>query len=98
MVLVEYSNSNSRIGFSSIDMPPAFTSVLCELNTTTNENDTRSIQFHNTYVSGCRSDSQCDLESQLNIVNVSKYTVITRRQIWDQAMQNPEGRVVWLNT
>jgi hypothetical protein len=45
-------DGNSGTGFLSIEMPQAFSSVLCQLNTIKDENDTRPIQFPDTYVAG----------------------------------------------
>ena len=90
----EYLGDRPGMDNVSIEMSQPFTSVFCELNSIMNENDTRPIQFPNTYVAGCGSDDNCAV---LNKAGVTNYTAITRRQIWDQAKSNPQGRIIWID-
>jgi hypothetical protein len=93
-------SENGATDTASIEMPQAYVSVVCELNSILNENDTRPIQFPNTYVAGCGGDQNfCDApygQGYLNTGGVTNYTAITRKQIWRQAMEDPQGRIIWV--
>lgn len=93
----EYLGDRPGIDIASVEMAQPFASVFCELNSIMNENDTRPIQFPNTYVAGCGSEDDCARSHVLNKAGVTNYTAITRRQIWDQAKSNPEGRIIWID-
>lgn len=92
-----YLSDRPGIDIVSIETAQPFASVFCELNSIMNENDTRPIQFPNTYVAGCGSENDCTLNNVLNKAGVTNYTAITRRQIWDQAKSNPQGRIIWVD-
>jgi hypothetical protein len=84
-----------------IKMPQPVTSTLCKLNTILHENDTRPIQFPDTYVAGCLGDPFCaegDILTYLNIGwGTTNYTGITRNQLWNQAKDSKEGRIIWVD-
>ncbi len=85
------------IDIASIETAQPFASVFCELNSIMDENDSRPIQFPNTYIAGCGSEEDCAHNYVLNKAGVTNYTAITRRQIWDQAKNNPQGRIIWVD-
>lgn len=76
-----------------VEMPQPYTSVLCELNPIMDENDTRPIQFPDTYCAPKKDDS----EGWLNKPGIINYTAITRQQIWDEFKKRQEGRMIWVN-
>lgn len=85
------------IDIASIEMAQPFASVFCQLNSIMDDNDSRPIQFPNTYIAGCGSEEDCANSHVLNKAGVTTYTAITRRQIWDQAKINPQGRIIWVD-
>jgi hypothetical protein len=89
---------------SSIKMPQPVVSVLCNMNSITDENDTRPIQFPNTYIAGCgglwRGVDECSyyMPPPLNTGwATTNYTGISRNQIWNQAKDFGEGRIIWVD-
>lgn len=83
--------------FAGIIMPQPYASFVCELNAIMNENDTRPIQFPDTYMAESY-DGGCSYLDCVNNISVTNYTEISRLQIWDQAKLTPAGRMIWVNT
>src|SRR5436190_3978561 len=93
--VTQYLNDRPGADVASIEMPQAYASAFCELNSIMGENDTRPIQFPDSYVAGC--GDECYDYNLLNRAGVTNYTAITRRQIWDQAKNHPQGRILWVD-
>jgi hypothetical protein len=95
--------SDDRPGstIASIEMAQPVTSVLCNLNSISDEADTRPIQFPDTYTAGCAGDPNCESADQFSPMTVewgtTNYTGISRSEIWKQAQQDHEGRIIWLD-
>jgi hypothetical protein len=94
----ESYGNQPEVTVASTEMPQAYASVYCQLNSILNENDTRPIQFPTTYLVGCGNQTECAVgQRNINIASVSDYTAITRRQIWDEAMRSPQGQIIWVD-
>jgi hypothetical protein len=83
------------LSLANIEMPQPFASTVCVLNAIMGENDTRPIQFPDTYLAGC--DTNCSLYYLPNNIGVANYTGITRKQLWDEAMNQTRGRMIWVD-
>jgi hypothetical protein len=82
------------------------TSVFCQLNSITGENDTRPIQFPDRYVVGCGelgADPYCNrpvgtVGPPINLFyGLSNFTNISRADIWNQLRESQQGRVIWVD-
>jgi hypothetical protein len=82
------------------------TSVFCQLNSITDKNDTRPIQFPDRYVVGCGepgADPYCNrpvgtVGPRINLFyGLNNFTNISRADIWNQLHESQQGRVIWID-
>lgn len=82
-----FSSQNDLTTFGSAKAPQPFVSTLCHLNSIMGENDTRPLEFPDSYmISGDDEDYR-----------ISNYTAIARKQIWDQHSNQRTGQVIWVD-
>ena len=93
-----YTDDGQRTsGVSSIDMPQPFVSVYCQPNPIMGAKVTRPIQFPDTYVANCGSESMYSDGNMLNPSGLTNISTTTRQDISDQWKRNPEGRIIWID-
>lgn len=84
-----------------IDMPQAFASAYCVMNTITDEYDENPINFPTSYIAGCHGDDCPQAGVPTDHLNpppaTVAYTAISRREILEQARRKPEGRIIWID-
>ncbi|EAS34724.3 uncharacterized protein CIMG_00078 [Coccidioides immitis RS] len=82
---------------TSVRMPQPYVSVLCELNAIKGENDTRPIQFPDTYIAPLVGKHAPGSMPRLNPTDVINYTDITRKELWEAAKKDIHGQMIWVD-
>ncbi|KAL1988865.1 hypothetical protein VTN96DRAFT_6854 [Rasamsonia emersonii] len=100
-----YDEAMPMVIDARIDMPQAYASAYCVMNTIRDKYDEDPINFPTTYIAGCHGND-CPWNSEpygepthtLNPPPATvAYTAISRREILEQARQKPEGRIIWID-
>ncbi|KAK2875132.1 hypothetical protein FQN49_001758 [Arthroderma sp. PD_2] len=82
---------------ASADMPQAYVSTVCELNTIMGESDRRPIRFPNSYLIDSPIPTTYDeLGTGINIPNVTLHETIPRKDIWAENAKTRKGRIIWV--
>jgi hypothetical protein len=87
-----------------MNSPQPVVSVLCQLNSITDGNDTQPIQFPDRYVIGCDgANSDCSYtvghpEPSTSLhYGLNNLTDVSRADIWNQLLEDPQGRIIWID-
>lgn len=83
----------------STNLPQAYVSTVCELNTIMGEDDNRPIHFPDSYFADFFHNEASYLEKYpvLNVPNTTDRTTISRRNIFEQNIQSRRGRIIWVD-
>ncbi|EGE02541.1 hypothetical protein TEQG_01575 [Trichophyton equinum CBS 127.97] len=83
----------------STNLPQAYVSTVCELNTIMGEDDNRPIHFPDSYFADFFHNETSYLEKYpvLNVPNTTDRTTISRKNIFEQNIQSRRGRIIWVD-
>jgi hypothetical protein len=97
----KYMKDGRSSTLADIQMLQPVASVLCKSISILGVNDTRPIQFPDTYIAGCGGQPRCEsalLPPTLNTRwGVTNYTGILRSQLWNQSKESQEGHIIWVD-
>jgi hypothetical protein len=89
----------ASVAIASIKMPQLFASAYCQWNLI-RVNDTRPIAFLTSYLAPCDTQYGCSSnigsEVIFNGIDTVNYTGIMRQELYNQNVQSPHGRIIWV--